>query len=454
MPRPDLDPIRTAAELATAYIAGAAQRSVSPPPEALAALPRFDGPLPEDGIDPSDVLALLDEVGSPATMVSTGGRYFGFVNGGALPAAVAAHVLATAWDQNVALPAMSPVGAMIDAVAARWVTELVDLPEHSVAAFCSGASVANLICIIAARDAVLAAHGWDAQRRGLVGAPPVDIVAGTETHVSVIKALGAVGLGRDSVTWVPTDRYGRIDAGAVAAAISDRPTIVLSQAGNVDTGYSDPFRSIAEACNGRAWLHVDGAFGLWAAASPARSHLVDGVALADSWSTDGHKWPNLPYDCGVAICARGEDLRRAMAADAAYLGEEAGRAPMHLGLQMSQRLRAVDMYAAIATLGRRGIAALVDRLCDRAAEFAARLAAGGAEILVPPVLNQVLVAFGDDAVTDAVVAAVQSGGVLWAGGTTWYGRRAMRLSVSSWATTADDVIVASDAILRTWAAID
>lgn len=275
--------IHDAAARAAGYLASADQRPVTPSAADLDALQSLEVPLPPHPTDPSSVIDLLDTIGSPATEVTTGGSYFGFVNGGALPVTMAAHILATAWDQNVALPVMSPIGATVDRVAAQWVIELLDLPAGAVASFCSGASVANLICLIAARDAVLHEHGWDTQALGLIGAPPVDVVIGDETHLSVVKALGAAGLGRDSAKRVATDPFGRMSPAGVAAAVTDRPTIVVTQAGNVNSGYSDPFRQIAEAADGRAWIHVDGAFGLWAAASPARRHLVDGVELADSW---------------------------------------------------------------------------------------------------------------------------------------------------------------------------
>jgi glutamate/tyrosine decarboxylase-like PLP-dependent enzyme len=445
----DSDLIFDAARRAVSYLSGRTTRSVFPDAAAIQQLDALDMPLP-DGPRPAEaVLEELDRCGSPATVVSTGGRYFGFVTGGTEPAGAAASILAGAWDQNVALPAMSPAAARIDTTAARWVCELLGLPADALAAFCSGASVANLTCIIAARDALLRRHGWDVGTLGMAGAPALRVVAGAEAHVSLLKALRVAGLGTDAIEWVATDEAGRMRPDATPNV--DELTLVLLQAGNVNTGHSDPFaKLIPRMHQAGAWVHVDGAFGLWAAASPRYRPLVAGVELADSWATDAHKFLNAPYDSGIAIVARPGDLRRAMAIDAAYLVTNSERALMHLGLQMSQRARAVETWALIASLGRSGIAELVDRACDRAAQFAAALQAGGAEILAPVVLNQLLVAFGDDTITDAVIRAVQADGTCWAGGTTWQGRRAMRISVSDSATTQRDVELSSDAVLRCW----
>ena len=292
-------------------------------------------------------------------------------------------------------------------------------------------------------------QGWDVSERGLAGAPPLRVVTGAEAHVSLLKALRIAGLGSSAIERVATDDCGRVVPDAMPE--TDDLTLVLLQAGNVDTGHSDPFAAlIPQIHEAGGWVHVDGAFGLWAAASPSRSHLVAGVADADSWATDAHKFLNAPYDSGVAICARPEDLRRAMTIDAAYLETTAERAPMHLGLQMSQRARAVESWAIIAARGRTGIAELVETACVRAAHFAHLLGSAGADILAPVVLNQVLVAFGDDVTTDAVITAVQEDGTCWAGGTTWQGRRAMRISVSDRATSADDVAASAAAIVRCW----
>lgn len=419
-----------------------------PSAETVAALGKLPAELADEPVEAAEVLALLDTYGSPATARTNGGRYFGFVNGGTDPAGLGAAILAVAWDQNAALPVMSPVAGHLDAIAARWVTELLGLTGAE-AAFCAGASVANLTAICAARDALLERAGWSVTDDGLVGAPPIHLVATAEVHVSVLKALRIAGLGTAGIVSVPTDHCGRLIP-AELPPLGPR-SLVLTQAGNVNTGHSDPFEPIVDAAReAGAWVHVDGAFGLWAAAAPERRHLVAGVEGADSWATDGHKWLNTPYDCGIAICARGDDLRRSMATDAAYLTHDGDRASMHLGVQMSQRARGVETWAVLASRGRHGVADLVESTCRRATQLADRLAAAGVQILAPVVLNQALAHLDDDTTTDAVLAAVQADGTIWAGGTTWQGRRAMRLSVSDGATTEGDVDIAADTIIRLW----
>jgi glutamate/tyrosine decarboxylase-like PLP-dependent enzyme len=444
--------ILDAAQRAATYGDGVRDRDVVPTDEAVAALAGFGERVPEGPMPAADVLATLDRLGSPATMAVNGGRYFGYVTGGTDPAAQAAAILAGAWDQNAALPVMSPVAAHLDALAAAWTCDLLGLAPTAVAAFCGGATVANLTGILAGRDALLARQGWDVDRRGLAGAPALRVVTGAEAHSSVFKALRMAGIGRDAVTTVPTDHCGRLVAAEFPAV--DDHTLVVLQAGNVNTGHSDPFAEVVgRARRAGAWVHVDGAFGLWAAVAPARRHLVAGVEGADSWATDAHKWLNVAYDSGIAVCARGEDLARAFATEAAYLASGAGRAPMHLSVQMSQRARAVEAWAVYASRGRQGLAEVVEAGCRHAARLAERLAAGGAEVLAPVVLNQALVSFGDDATTDATIAALQRAGTLWAGATTWHGRRALRLSVSDESTTDADVERAADAILACRAAV-
>jgi len=382
------------------------------------------------------VLALLDEVGSPATVASAGPRYFGFVTGGALPIAQAAAWLSVAWDQNVALTVMSPVAATLNAVALRWVAELLGLPAAVGGGFVTGASMANATCLAAARDAVLTRHGWDAAGQGLVGAPPVTVVVGGQVHTTVRKALGLVGLGRDRAIVLPTDGQGRIDPGNLPAL--DGPALVCLQAGNVNSGASDPFVPlIAWAHDHGAWVHVDGAFGLWAAASPGLAGQVAGVTAADSWATDAHKWLNTTYDCGIALVRDPAALRSAMEASAAYLPEDAAREPMHYTPQSSQRARGAEVWAVLAVLGRDGVAGLVDRTCRLARRFADGIRSAGYSVLNDVVLNQVLVDFGTN--TESIIAAVQNEGTCWCGPTTWQGRPAMRVSVSCWNTTEADI---------------
>ncbi len=429
--------LRDACERAVAYLDGVASRPVAPSEEAVAGLLELGFPLPRQGLGATHVLHVLDEVGSPATVASNGPRYFGFVTGAAFPAAQAASWLSTAWDQNAALTVMSPVAARLGEVAAGWIADLLGLPSGIPGGFVTGATMANATCLAAARDAVLTRHGWDAGRDGLVGAPPVTVVVGAEVHATVRKALGIIGLGRDRAVVLPADVQGRIVARDLPAL--DGPAIVCLQAGNVNTGASDPFPPLIEwAHDHGAWVHVDGAFGLWAAASPATASQVAGVAEAESWATDCHKWLNTTYDCGLALVFDPETLRLAMEASASYL-PGSGAESMHLTPQSSQRARGVEVWATLASIGRDGVADLVERCCRLARRFADGMRAAGFAVLNDVVLNQVLVSFGDAARTDAVIAAVQADGTCWCGPTTWHGQRAMRVSVSSWCTTDDDI---------------
>jgi glutamate/tyrosine decarboxylase-like PLP-dependent enzyme len=429
--------LHDAMDRSLAYLGDVADRPVAPDKAAVDRLSELDFPLPGPGVASMDVLRLVDVVGSPATVATNGPRYFGFVIGGVLPAAQAAAVLSAAWDQNAGTAVMSPVGARLDSVARRWITELLGLPTGVTGGFVTGATMANATCLAAARDAVLTRHGWDAAGQGLVGAPPVNVVVGAEVHTTVRKALGLVGLGRDRAVVLPVDGQGRIDPSDLPEL--DGPSIVCLQAGNVNTGASDPFGPLIEwARRSGAWIHVDGAFGLWAAASPSMATQVAGVEAADSWATDCHKWLNTTYDCGLALVRDPDALRAAMSAAAAYLPGGASDA-MNLTPQSSQRARGVEVWAALASLGRDGVASLVDISCRLARRFAAGMAAAGFDVLNDVVLNQVLVSFGSADRTDAVIAAVQADGTCWCGPTTWQGVRAMRFSVSGWSTTEDDI---------------
>ncbi|WP_062384158.1 pyridoxal phosphate-dependent decarboxylase family protein [Demequina iriomotensis] len=443
--------VTEAARRAGAYLAGAAHRPVAPTPEAIAALDVFRRPLQDRSIAAREVLAELDAFGSPATVAQAQGRFFGFVNGGVDNAAAAAAVLAGQWDQNPSLPVASPVASVLDEVAAGWVLDLLGLPDDATATFTPGATLANLTGILVARDALLARAGWDVDRDGLFGAPPLRVIVGEEVHVSILKALRLAGLGPGRIETVPTDATGAIRADAFPTD-TDALTLVILQAGNVNTGASDPFAAIIPAVHDAGgWVHVDGAFGLWAAASPALRDQVAGVELADSWGTDAHKWLNVPYDSGLVIVRERADLERTTAMQASYVASTDARPLMQLGLQMSQRARGIETWAMLAANGREGVAALIERTCAHARLFAELLTGGGADVLAPVALNQVLVRFGDDATTDAVIAAVQAEGTMWAGASTWKGRRAMRISVSDQATTVDDVRVSAAAILACWA---
>jgi glutamate/tyrosine decarboxylase-like PLP-dependent enzyme len=420
---------------------------VGPDAAAVAALSRFDEPLPDGPTPAETVLALLDEAGGPATMAIAGRRFYGFVIGGALPAAVAASWLATAWDQNAGLRVATPVAAALEDVALRWLLDVLRLPADAAGGFVTGATVANFTALAAARHAVLERAGWDVEADGMFGAPPITIVLGAEAHPSVFRSLGLLGFGRERVVRVPVDAQGRMRADALSP-LSAR-TIVCTQAGNVNTGAFDPTAEIcARAHDAGAWVHVDGAFGLWAAAAPSLAPLVHGVASADSWATDAHKWLNVPYDSGLAFVRQGEALRHALSLKAAYLPEGTRREPSHYTPELSRRARGIEIWAALRTLGRTGLAEMIERTCAHARRFAAGLAAAGHEILNDVCLNQVLVAFGDAETTHRVIAELQRDGTCWCGGTEWQGRTAMRISVSSWATTSADVERSLDAMLR------
>lgn len=447
----DHDLVRHAAALAIAYADAVDHRPAAPSPDAVARLARFDEPLPESGNDPAETLDLLAEVGNPATMASTGPNYFGFVNGATLPVALGASFLVNAWDQNAALPVMSPAAAAIHDVAARWLVAVLGLPDATDVAFVTGATVANASCLAAARDALLADVGWDVQRDGLFGAPPVHVVVGAQAHSTLRKSLGLVGLGRERVTVVPADDQGRILAAELPDIGSfDGPVLVCAQAGEVNTGAFDPFDQLADWLveHDSSWLHVDGAFGLWALADPSRTHLVPGLTRADSWATDGHKWLNVTYDCGIAFVGREGALRRTFSAVAGYLPPESGFEAMHHTPQSSQRARQVEVWAVLRSLGRSGVARLVGRACDGAVAIADRLRAAGFTILNDVVLNQVLVRLGDAATTERLIAAIQDDGRVWCGPTQWQGGTAMRISVSSWKTTVDDAERAARVIVE------
>ena len=440
--------LRDAAERSLRYLGELGERRVSPSPAAIDALARLHEPLPAAPSDPRETLRVLDEVCSPATMAMAGPRFFGFVIGGSLPVTVGANWLAAAWDQNAGLYEPTPAAAILEEVALAWLIDLLGLPPQTGAGFVTGATVANLTALAAARHAVLARAGWDVEGEGLVGAPPVTVVVGDEVHPTLLKSLGVLGLGRRRVVRVPVDGQGRMRAGALPRF--EGPTILCTQAGNVNTGAIDPLGElIPRAHEAGAWVHVDGAFGLWAAASPRLRPLVAGIEGADSWATDAHKWLNVPYDSGLAFVRDVHALRAAMAITADYLPTEtARRNPSDHTPELSRRARGIEIWAALRSLGKSGIADLIDRTCRHARRFAEALKAAGFEILADVPLNQVLVSFGTPAETDRVIAGIQAEGTLWAGPTVWQGKRAMRISVSSWATTEADVERSVEAIVR------
>lgn len=481
------DPLERAYELARAFLRGLPARHVGARGTRARLRRELGGPLTEAGRDATGVVEALAAGADAGLVASAGPRYFGFVTGGSLPAAVGADWLTTAWDQNGALVATSPAAAIVEEIVAEWILDLAGLPGTASVGLVTGCQMANFTGLAAARHAVLQRAGWNLAERGLRAAPPVGLIVGAEAHVTIHAALRMLGFGAQDVMTIDVDAQGRMRADALAAAIRDAapPLIVCGQAGNVNTGAFDPLGDIVDVAHARgAWVHVDGAFGLWAAVAPARRHLVNGLERADSWATDGHKWLNVPYDCGIAVVRDPDAHRAVMSSAASYLErrDDAGRDSLDWVPEASRRARAFAVYAALRSLGRQGVADLVERCCRHAALMADLLRADPhVEILNDIVLNQVLVRFhpgpldspesrvpiprqardglstpkaspesreASDDLTRAVIDRVQHGGVCWAGGTTWRGLAAMRISVCNWSTTEEDIRVSADAILE------
>lgn len=449
-PDPETDAaLEDAARRAREYLAQLDARPVAASAQSVQRLGELERPLQPEPLAAARVLEELDRYVSPATMAMSGGRFFGFVIGGALPAARAAAWLATAWDQNTALARITPGAAAVEAIALRWLLNVLGLPAHCEGAFVTGATLANFTALAAARHAVLARHGWSVEDDGLQGAPPVSLVVSAEAHPTLTKSLRLLGFGARQLIPVPVDSQGRMRADTLPR-IPSGPAILCVQAGNINTGAFDPFEPLISWAHERnAWVHVDGAFGLWARAAPMLQPLAAGLEHADSWATDAHKWLNVPYDCGLALVREPGVLPSAMRVTAEYLpagGSE--RNPSDYTPELSRRARGVEVYAALRSLGTVGLAAMLERNVRQAQRFAALLAEGGCEILNDVVLNQVLVAFGDRDTTLRVVEAIQTDGTCWCGSTVWQGRTAMRISVCSAATTDADVERSAEAMLR------
>jgi len=439
--------LKEAARHAQEYLDTVHARPVAPPPEAVAALTELQGPLPSGPTSPEEVLDLLARIGSPGTVANSGGRFFGFVNGGCVPAALAAAWMVSAWDQNAAMRVQSPAAIALEETALEWVRQMLGLPPGCGGAVVTGATMANFCGLAAARHALLERAGWDVENDGLFGAPPITVIIGDEAHSSLIKALGMVGLGRNRVLRVPVDGQGRMRADALPH-LNDM-TILCLQAGNVNTGAFDPAGAICpEARAAQAWIHVDGAFGLWAAVSPTYKHLAHGFELADSWATDAHKWPNIGYDCGIALVRDPAALKSAMSIQAAYLMQGEQREPSHYNPELSRRARGGELWAGLRSLGRTGMAEIVERTSSHARRFAAGMRAAGYQVLNDVVINQVLVSFGSAERTLRTVARLQSEGTCWCGSTVWQGHTAMRISVSSWVTTEADVDLSLQAMVK------
>ena len=415
---------------------------------------RIETTLPDRPSDPFDVIAELAAAVEPGVVASQSGRYFGFVVGASLPAALASDWLVSTWDQNLGLLAHGPSALLVENTAGTWVKELLGIPHDASFAFVTGCQMAHVTCLAAARQHVLASRGWDLLEHGLSGAPPITVLVGERRHATIDRALRYLGIGRSQIRPVENGADGRVDPGALRAALAkhDGPTIVCAQAGEVNTGGFDDLDAVADAIDGSgAWLHIDGAFGLWAAASPKLRHLVTGHERADSWATDAHKWLNVPYDCGIAFTRHPEAHMDAMTAHASYYvrDPDAVREPLDWTPDHSRRARALPVYAAIRQLGRTGVSELVEASCAHARRFAERVAdLAGCEVLNQVVLNQVLFRFADDEATNAALAAVQASGEAWMSGTEWDGRSAIRLSVSSWRTSTEDVDRAVAAFAR------
>jgi glutamate/tyrosine decarboxylase-like PLP-dependent enzyme len=448
--------LRLTAERVADYRMSAPDRPVAPRVDSAGLRTALGGPLPKEGSDPSAVIERLVTAVEPALMTSVGPRFFGFVVGGALDAATCADVLTTGWDQLAFNPTSSPASAAVEEVVGDWLKQALGLPEDASFGLVTGGQGANNVALAAARHRVLARVGWDVEAKGLAGAPRIRVLASEERHATIDRALRLLGIGAAALEPVPADANGAIDPEALARALdaaSDSPIIVCVQAGNVNTGACDDLAAACDAASqSEAWVHVDGAFGLWAAASEAKQHLVRGIEGADSWAVDGHKWLNVPYDTGYVFCADPEAHAASMSYTAAYLeGQGTGtvRTPSDYVPESSRRARGFATWAALCELGQQGLAALVDHCCVLARRFGEQLGAiDGIEIANEIVLNQVLVSFGSDERTDGVIGAVQRDGTCWMGGTSWRGRRHMRISVSNWSTTQADVDRSVAAIRR------
>jgi len=440
-----LDHLQQVTEYMQDYIRSVKTRRVAPTEGEVEALEVFDGELEDDGIPTNELMYLMHQYGSPATVATTGGRYFGFVIGGVLPAALGAYCLAGAWDQCAGLHVLSPTAEKLEVVAGKWLKHLLGLPETAGTGFVTGATMANFTGLAAARHALLKNLGWNVETQGLYGAPEIKIVVGDDVHVSVLKALSLLGFGSQRVTRIPIDDQGRMIASEFE--ITDEPTIVCLQAGNVDSGGIDPMLDIIPKAKAKqAWVHIDGAFGLWARAVPEMQHLIQGVEQADSWAVDLHKWLNVPYDSGVVICRDPEHLRASMSVNAAYLPPPGAQGPYQYTPGMSRRARGIEAYAALRSLGTNGVEKLITESCRLAQKFASLLQQAGFKILNEVVLNQVLVDMGPK--TTEIMDYLQAEGTCWVAGTTWRGTKAMRISVSSWATTDEDVEISAAAMIE------
>ncbi len=444
---PEYEILRSAAQYAIDYLNELKEKRVFPDQQSLQELQKLSFALPNSATDTESVLETLNTIGSANTVASNGGRYFGFVFGGTLPASLAANWLASAWDQNAVFKVSSPIAAQIEKVTGAWLVDLLGLPAASATGFVTGTTMANFCGAVAARYHICKQKGWDIKLRGMNGAPPIKVIVGEEVHASMQRALILAGFGLENLIKVPTDGQGRMIAENFPEA--DESTFICVQAGNVNTGSIDPVKAICERAKAKgAWVHIDGAFGLWARVSPNRSHLAEGCELADSWAIDLHKWLNVPYDSGLVVCRQPEILQNALSVSAAYLPESIEPEPCFFTPELSRRARGIEAWAALYSLGRDGVIDLIERCCAYAELFAQNLQKAGFQILNEVTLNQVLVSFGDAKLTNRIIKKIQDDGTCWCGGTVWKGITAMRISVSSWMTTKEDVEACSAAIIK------
>ncbi len=439
--------LETAKEYAVKYLNELPGKRAFPDEESLKELENLSIPMPGSSKNPEEVLEILNSMGSMNTVASNGARYFGFVFGGTLPAALAANWLAGAWDQNAVFKISSPISAQLEKVAGNWLLNLLKLPEKSAVGFVTGTTMANFCGVLAARHNIYQRKGWNSKAKGIHDAPPMRIVVGEEIHASMLRALIFAGFGTDNLIRIPTDEQGRIITEKMPAL--DESTLVCLQAGNVNTGAIDPIEKICHLAKEKgSWVHIDGAFGLWARVSPAKFQLADGCELADSWAIDLHKWLNVPYDSGLIICKEPKILQEALSVNAAYLPDSIEPDPYFYTPEMSRRARGIETWAALYSLGQKGIIDLIERCCTYAELFAINLEKAGFQILNAVTLNQVLVSFGDAELTNRVIKKIQDEGTCWCGGTIWKGTTAMRISVSSWMTTEDDIEICSALIIK------
>jgi glutamate/tyrosine decarboxylase-like PLP-dependent enzyme len=421
------------------YLESAFDRNVYPTQKAIQNLDAFRETLPQSPSNASEVIDLLNRFGSPATVSQIGGRYFGFVCGSAVPVGLAAKILSTFWDQNAAMHVLSPLASTLESVVEKWFRQIFNLPERTVAGFVSGTSLATFCGLAAARYRILRRLDWDINEKGLFGAPPIRVVTGSHAHSTVIKAIGLLGFGKGNIEWVDVDDDGRIIPNRIPM-LDDR-TILVLQAGNVNGGSYDPFEEICEKANkANAWVHIDGAFGLWAAATRKLRHLTKGMENANSWSVDGHKTLNTPYDCGIILCEDADAIVSALHMTGSYIVVSDSKDGMFYTPEMSRRARIIELWAILKFLGKSGIDEMVTGMHERAVQFSLELKDNGFEILNDVVFNQVLVACGDDELTERTITNIQDSGECWVGGAKWHGKTVIRISVSSWATTEEDVI--------------